>query len=153
MERNAYYSTFVGRSLGNLRSIPRYPAISLAEERRLIAKAKKGHKAATEELILRHTRFIVFRIYKKTFPRHLDRFGDDMLDQAILILYEKIKTYNLRYRNKQGEFTPVRFSSYIWKRIDGFILDFLKKELKRERCHVAPNWDRFDPEEDPWANI
>jgi DNA-directed RNA polymerase specialized sigma subunit len=132
-----------------LKGLVRHPAISLSEERRLIAKAKKGNKAETEELILRHISFIVFRIYKKAFPRYIDRFGDDMLDQAVLILYEKVKTYNLRYRNKRGEFTPVRFSSYIWKRIDGFILDFLKKELQRERCHVEPNWDRFDQEE--WA--
>ena len=127
--------------------LPRYSAISLAEERRLIAKAKKGHQAATEELILRHTRFIVFRIYKKAFPRHIARFGDDMLDQAVLILYDKIKTYNLRYYNKKGEFHPVRFSSYIWKRIDGFILDFLKKELHRESCQFSPDWERYEGEE------
>jgi hypothetical protein len=126
------------------RVLPRYPKLDLAAERRLIAKAKKGCQAETEELVLRHISFIVFRIYKKTFPRHIDRFGEDMLDQAVLILYEKIKTYNLRYRNRQGEFRPVRFSSYIWKRIDGFILDFLKKELRREQLQFCPDWERYE---------
>jgi repressor LexA len=49
-------------------------------------------------------------------------------------------------KNKQGLFLEqtrgegvalgitVRFSSYIWKRIDGFILDSLKEELARERA-------------------
>jgi hypothetical protein len=114
----------------------------------LIAKAKRGCKASTEELVLRHISFIIFRIHKKAFPRYISRFGEDMLDQAVLILYEKIGAYNLRYRNRRGEFTPVRFSSYIWKRIDGFILDFLKKELVRERCQVAPDWGRFDIEDE-----
>lgn len=31
--------------------------------------------------------------------------------------------------NKSGEPKPVRFRTYIWKRIDGFILDYLKKEM------------------------
>jgi DNA-directed RNA polymerase specialized sigma subunit len=48
------------------------------------------------------------------------------------MLYDKIQSYNLRYKDKNGNFKPVRFSSYVWKRIDGFIIDYLKKELKRE---------------------
>ena len=132
------------------RTLPRYPKLTLVEERRLIAKAKRGGKAETEELVLRHISFIIFRIYKKAFPKHIARFGEDMLDQAIFILYEKIKTYNLRYRNKQGEFCPVRFSSYIWKRIDGFILDYLKTELESERegRQVSQDWERYDPEDE-----
>ncbi len=145
MERNASYPTGLGRSLKNL---PRYPKLSLIEERWLIAKAKRGGKAETEELVLRHVGFIIFRIYKKAFPKYIARFGEDMLDQAVFILYEKIKTYNLRYRNKRGEFSPVRVSSYIWKRIDGFILDYLKTELEREGRQVSPDWERYDPEDE-----
>jgi DNA-directed RNA polymerase specialized sigma subunit len=131
--------------LNNYR-LPKRPALSLAEERRLIAKAKKGYKAETEELILRHVGFIIFRIHKKVFPVYAERFGEEMLTQAVFILYEKIKTYNLHYRDKNGAFKPVRLSSYIWKRIDGFILDFLKKELLMERRRVNPNWARYDME-------
>lgn len=126
------------------RTIPKYSKISLREERHLIAKAKKGSEKEIEELVLRHLSFIIFRIHKKAFPAYIDRFGDDIFSEAVFILYDKIKTYNLRYRNKKGDFSPVRFSSYIWKRIDGFILDFLKKEIEREKQQISPDWERYE---------
>jgi len=125
-------------------TLVKYPRITLQEERRLIAKAKKGSKKEIEELVLRHIGFVIFRIYKKSFPVYIERFGEEILSEATFILYDKIKTYNLRYRDKQGNFKPVRFSSYVWKRIDGFILDSLKKELERERLQTSPNWERPD---------
>jgi len=124
----------------NYRSLTKSPPLSLNEERRLIAGAKKGNKAETEELVLRHVGFIIFRIHKKAFPAYVVRFGEDILAEALFVLYEKIETYNLHYRDKNGNFKPVRFSSYIWKRIDGFILDSLKKELARERRQASPDW-------------
>jgi len=130
------------------KTIPKYPRISLVEERRLIAKAKKGFKKETEELVLRHIGFVIFRIYKKTFPVYIERFGEEILSEATFILYDKIKTYNLRYRDKGGNFKPVRFASYIWKRIDGFILDSLKKELERTKRQTSPDWERYDPNEE-----
>ena len=126
--------------------LPKYPRISLQQERRLIAKAKRGFEKETQELVLRYTGFIIFRIYKKTFPRYIDRFGPDILSEATFILYDKIKTYNLRYRDREGNFKPVRFSSYIWKRIDGFILDSLRIELEREKRHSYPDWERYSHE-------
>jgi hypothetical protein len=74
------------------------------------------------------------------FPSDIARFGEDILSEAVFILCEKIKTYYLRYRDKNGELKPVRFSSYIWKRIDRFILDSLKEELARERCEANFDW-------------
>ena len=124
----------------NYRSLPKRPALSLKEERRLIAKAKKGYQAETEELVLRYVGFIIFRLHKKAFPEYVTRFGEELISQAVIILYDKIKTYNLRYRDKNGNLKPVKFSSYIWKRIDGFILDSLKEELARERRQVSLNW-------------
>ncbi len=116
------------------RSITRkYPRISLQEERRLIRHAKRGSKEKTEELVLRHIGFVIYRIHKRAFPTYARRFGEDLLSQAIPILYQKINTYNLRYRDRQGKFKPVRFASYIWKCIDGLILASLKKEIKSER--------------------
>ena len=73
----------------------KYPSISLEQERYLIAKAKKGSKEEAEELVLRHIGFVIFRICKKTFPLYLKRFGEDILAEAIFILYDKIKSYNL----------------------------------------------------------
>ena len=106
-----------------------YPKIPLPEERRLILEAQKGSKKSKDEVVLRHIGFLIFRIHKKVFPHLIQRFGEDLLEEAILIVYTKIGSYNLDYRNKQGNPNPVKFVSYIWKRIDGFIIDSLKKEL------------------------
>ena len=124
----------------NYHNLTKHPALSLKEERRLIAKAKKGYQAETEELVLRYVGFVLFRPRKKVFPEYITRFGEEILSQAVIILYDKIKTYNLPYRDKNGSLKPVKFSSYIWKRIDGLILDFLKEELARERRQVSLDW-------------
>ena len=113
----------------------RYPKITLSEERRLILKAQKGSKKAKDELVLRHISFLVFRIHKVAFPELIRRFGEDLLGEAILITYKKIDSYNLDYCNKQGNPNPVKFVSYIWKRIDGFIIDSLRKELSLFKTH------------------
>ena len=113
--------------------IRQYPELSLSEERHLISKAQKGSKKSKDEIILRHIGFLIFRIHKIVFPALIRRFGEDLLEEAILITYKKIKTYNLNYCDKKGNPNPVKFVSYIWKRIDGFIIDFLKKELKTSR--------------------
>jgi len=63
-----------------------------------------------------------------------------LLAGSILILYKKVETYNLKYRDRQGHLRPVKFISYIWKRIDGFIIDSLKKELAKERLPKAEIW-------------
>ena len=100
-------------------TIQKYSRIPLAEERRLIAQAKKGSKRSAEEIILRHIGFVIFRIHKRAFPDFLNRFGEDLLSNAIPVLHQKIKTYNLNYRDKHGRRKPVKFASYIWKRLDG----------------------------------
>ena len=114
----------------------RYPKITLSEERQLILKAQKGSKKAKDELVFRHVSFLVFRIHKVAFPDLVRRFGEDLLGEAILITYKKIESYNLDYCNKQGNPNPVKFVSYIWKRIDGFIIDFLRKELALFKTHM-----------------
>lgn len=113
--------------------IRQYPKIPITQERLLISKAKKGSKKSVEEIILRHIGFVIFRIHKRTFPEFLNRFGEDLLSNSIPVLHQKIKTYNLNYRDKHGRRKPVKFASYIWKRIDGLILDTLKKEFREER--------------------
>lgn len=127
-------------------SLKKYPRLTLREERRLIREAKKNRDKA-DELVLRHVTFIIFRIYKKTYPKYIERFGEDILSQAIFILYTKIKSYNLRYYDKQGNFKPVRFVSYIWKAVDGHILACLKKELEKEKRQKSFDWERFDHED------
>lgn len=112
--------------------IRKYPKISLYQERRLIKQAQGRSKTKTDELVLRHVGFVMSRISKIIFPTYRVRFSEDILSQAIFILYEKVKTYDLRYKDRNGDPRPVRFSSYIWKRIDGFIIDYLKKEIEME---------------------
>ncbi len=110
-----------------------YPRLSLFEERRLISKAQKGSKKSKDEIVFRHIGFLIFRIHKIAFPALIQRFGEDLLEEAILISYNKIESYNLDYRDKQGNPNPVKFVSYIWKRIDGFIIDYLKKEINEPK--------------------
>jgi len=111
----------------------RYPKISLAEERRLIALAKKGSDKSAEEIVLRHIGFVIFRLHKRIFPEFVRRFGEELLSESILILYQKIKTYDLDYCDKEGNPKPVKFVSYIWKRVDGFLIDFVNKEIRKEK--------------------
>ena len=116
----------------------KYQKISLSEERHLIEQAKKGSQKSTEEIVLRHIGFVIFRIHKRAFPEFLNRFGEDLLSISIPVLHQKIKTYDLNYCDKHGNPKPVKFASYIWKRIDGLILDSLKKEFREEgRCWTA----------------
>ena len=126
----------------------KYPNISLYQERRLIKQAQGGSKVKRKELVERHIHFVIFRINKIVFPAYRKRFGEDILSEAIFILYDKIETYDLRYKDKCNNSKPVRFSSYIWKRIDGFIIDYLKKELNRERQERSLDLGRPDYEND-----
>jgi len=106
----------------------KYPRLPLAEERRLIALAQAGRKESSDELVLRHLGFVMWRLRRRVFRSYLERHGEDMLSAAIPVLYEKVGTYNLKYRDRSGVFKPVRFGSYIWKRIDGLAIDYLKRE-------------------------
>lgn len=110
-----------------------YGKIPLTEERRLIAQAQKGSKKCIEEIVLRHISFVAFRLRRKVFPEHLKRFGEDLLSDSLTILYQKVQTYDLKYRDKRGRAKPVKFVSYIWKRIDGHIIDSLKRELAKDK--------------------
>ena len=128
--------------------IQRYSRISLSEERHLIQKAQKSSKKSKDELVLRHISFLIFRIHKVAFPELIQRFGEDLLEEAILIVYNKIESYDLNYRDKQGNPHPVKFISYIWKRVDGFIIDYLRKEMK-SRALYKDIMDLTQTEENP----
>ena len=122
--------------------IRNYPRISLFEERGLIQKAQKGSKKSKDELVLRHVGFLIFRIYKIAFPDLIRRYGEDLLSEAILITYKKIDSYDLGYCDKKGNPKPVKFVSYIWKRIDGFIIDSLRKELVLRTFNDSIKYER-----------
>ncbi len=119
--------------------VRRYPKIPLPEERRLILEAQKGSKKSKDEIVFRPIGFLIFRIHKIAFSSLVRSFGDDLLAEAILIVYKKIESYDLNYCDKHGNPNPVKFVSYIWKRIDGFIIDSLKKELSESNFYNRYN--------------
>ena len=129
--------TAMWKSYGGI--VRRYPNISLSDERRLILKAQKGSKKSKDEIVFRHIGFLIFRIHKIAFPSLVRSFGEDLLAEAILIVYKKIESYDLNYCDKYGNPNPVKFASYIWKRIDGFIIDSLKKELNESNFYNRHN--------------
>ena len=110
--------------------------LTLPEERRRIALAKKGSIENANEIILNHLDFVLFRIRRKVIPPILKRYEQDLLSDSIPILYRQIENYKLRYRDSKGNIKRVRFTSYIWKRIDGFITDSIKRALVRERIEL-----------------
>jgi len=117
--------------------VRKYRHISLKAERKLIARAQRGSRESRDEIMLRHIRFAIFRLRRKVFYPYLLRYGEDLLSEMIPLLLEKIDSYDLRYRDKDGRPKPVRFSSYIWKRVDGFIIDSMKKIVRTERMETA----------------
>ncbi len=127
----------------------RYPKISLEAERELIARAKRGSRKCRDEIVLRHIGFIIFRLQRKLLPPYLGRHGPEMLAAALPTLYEKVKSYDLDYRDQEGRPKPVKFSSYVWKHVDGFIIKSIKKELEIERMSAASYCVGDD--EDSWV--
>lgn len=72
-----------------------------------------------------------------------------MLSDSLAILYQKVQTYDLKYRDRCGHPKPVKFVSYIWKRIDGHIIDSLKKELaKDKKTKLAESFYAEAPDEE-----
>ena len=113
--------------------VRKYPPISLQAERKLIALAQEGHQESRDEILLRHVGFVIFRLHRKVFRReHLRRYGEDLLSETIPLLLGKIDSYDLEYRDTAGHPKPVRFVSYIWKRVDGHIIDSLKEQLRHD---------------------
>jgi hypothetical protein len=121
----------------------RHPRLSLAQERRLIVHAKRGSTKSADEIVLSHLNFVIFRLHKRGFRDFVNRYGEDIVSDCIPVLYRQIKTYDLkyRYRDPEGQLKPVKFSSYIWKRVDGFIIDSLKRESLRERREIHVEYE------------
>jgi hypothetical protein len=82
--------------------VRKYPRLPLEEERRLIALAQAGRKESSDELVLRHLGFLMWRLRRRVFRPHLERHGEDLLSAAIPVLYEKVGTYNLDYLKREG---------------------------------------------------
>ena len=75
--------------------IRNYPRLSLSGERRLISKAQKGSKKSKDELVLRNVGFLIFRIHRIVFPALIQQFGEDLLEEAILITYQYFVSFSV----------------------------------------------------------
>lgn len=109
-------------------TVARYTNLPRKSERKLIKLAQMGDQKASEELLLRHIGFFQFRIRTILFPTLVQRYGEDMLQECLLLAGRKIHTYNLRYRDKRGCLKPVYFRTYLWKAVTGLILQLLKRK-------------------------
>jgi hypothetical protein len=114
-------------------TITQYRNLPLKEERTLIRLAKRGNLPAQQKLLLHLVGFFIFRIRTTLYPAVAREFGEDILQECLLWTPKKIKSYNLRYRNKKGIFQPVQLRSYIWKGVTGLMFQYVKKNA-RGKC-------------------
>ena len=110
----------------------KYKPLPLDEERRLIRRAKKGNQPARKKLQLHLIGFFIFRIETTLYPPVKREFGEDILQECILFAEKKIKSYNLRYRDKKGLFKKVYFRTYLWKGVTGVMFTYIKRNRKIE---------------------
>ena len=108
--------------------IDEYKKLPLRQERKLIILAKKGVIEARDELLLHLMGFFVIRIQALAFPSIIKSYGDDLIQQCLILATEKIETYNLKYRNKTGELQPLHLSTYMWKNVTGLIYTYGKNK-------------------------
>jgi hypothetical protein len=110
--------------------IRRYPKLTLQNERRLIRLAKRGDLSAQQTLLLHQIGFFVFRIRTVLNPAVVREYGEDILQECLLWTPKKIRSYNLRYKNRDGIFQPVLLRSYIWKGVMGVMFQYVRKNRK-----------------------
>ncbi len=103
--------------------------LPLKQERKLIHLAQQGVVEAQNKLLCHLIGFFVIRVKTTAFPSFFLRYGEDIIQDCVIMAVEKIKTYNLEYKNKFGELQPLHFSTYIWKSVTGLIYSY-KKHMK-----------------------
>ena len=96
----------------------------------MIRRARKGNVPARKKLLLHLIGFFIFRIETTLYPPVKREFGEDILQECILFAEKKIKSYNLRYRDKEGLFKKVYFRTYLWKGVTGLMLAHIKRNKK-----------------------
>ena len=112
--------------------ISQYKKLPLKQERQLIGLAQKGIVEAQSKLLLHLIGFFEIRIKTTAFPSLIQLYGEDLMQECVILAAEKIKTYNLEYRSKSGKLQPLHLSTYIWKSITGLIYAYRKN--RKEIC-------------------
>jgi DNA-directed RNA polymerase specialized sigma24 family protein len=110
----------------------RHDKLPLRYERKLIARSKKGHVEAQQELLLHMIGFFLFRICTTLYPSIVEQYGEDVLQECLLLAARKIHSYRLRCRRSSAPFAPVHLSTYMWKSATGLMLTHVRR--KREVC-------------------
>lgn len=106
--------------------------LPLKQERKLIHLAQRGFVEAQNKLLCHLIGFFVIRVKTTAFPSFFLPYGEDIIQDCVIMAAEKIRTYDLEYKNKSGELQPLHFSTYIWKSVTGLIYTYRKQ--KREIC-------------------
>jgi len=101
--------------------------LPLRQERKLIHLAQRGVVEAQNKLLRHLIGFFVIRVRTTAFPSFSLLYGEDIIQDCVIMAAEKIKTYNLEYKNKYGELQPLHFSTYIWKSVTGLIYSYRKR--------------------------
>jgi hypothetical protein len=105
----------------------RHKKLPSNDERKLISLAKKGDQPAREKLLLHLVGFLIFRIETALSHSVVVRFGEDILQECIIFAMAKIRTYKVRFKNREGIYKSYCFSTYIWKGITGIMFLYLKR--------------------------
>ena len=112
--------------------IKQYPKLPLKQERELIYLAQQGIVEAQNKLLLHLIGYFVIRVKTTAFPSFFLVYGEDIIQDCVVMAANKIKTYDLNYKNNFGELSPRHFSTYIWKSVTGLIYSYGRK--KKEIC-------------------
>lgn len=113
--------------------------LSLLRERELITLAQKGSSKAQEELLFHLIGFFLYRIKRTLYPSVVKRFGEDLLQDCLVLALKNIQSYDLKYRNRNGILQPLHLSTYMWKGITGLMFSQVKKR-KEVCCADLPEW-------------
>lgn len=105
----------------------KYTQLPIGEERRLIRLAKKGDIPARKTLLLHLMGFFIYRIETTLFPLVRREYGEDILQECFIFAAAKIKSYRPRYKDKNGVFKKIKFSTYLWKGVTGLMFTHIKK--------------------------
>jgi hypothetical protein len=105
------------------------------EERKLISLAKRGNQPAQEKLLLHLVGFLIFRIETALSRSVVLRFGEDILQECMIFAMVKIRSYKVRFKNREGIYKTYCFSTYLWKGITGVMFSYVKKNLaEKVKC-------------------
>ncbi len=88
------------------------PTLSIAKEKILLVKAKKGNKRAVKQLLLAYSRLIVQAAsHRRSSKRHMI----DLLETANLTFLETIKTYPVGKRSRFWPYAARRINQSLSK--------------------------------------